>query len=1082
MGQEDNSLAKNPRKLKQARPSKKSPGQKLDELASLKLLYDLSVRIVSADNLSDALDEILGAGMRLSGADMGCIQVFDEYCGLKVKAQHGFQQSVIDFFNTASGDRGFSCHTALTERQRIFVGDVSQCPISIGTPSMAVLEEAGVRALHNTPLVSRKGQLVGILNVYYRRTVREEDLDLRFFDLLAGQAADIIVQTLAQQALLRESEKKYYQLFNSIDQGFFLIDMIFDDNDQPIDMYYVEANAAATRILGLDYTGKRLREIDPNYEEYWYEIFGRVSLTGESIRMEQYAEPDKKWYSFYVFKVGGSDSRRIGNIFLDITERKDMEKELHLHRESLARLVEEQIEQWKRTQRHYQTLVSNAPMKFAIFDRYSRYIYRTPRLTDYYGNTNDHVLGKAWWDLGIPESEWRPWQEKFDAVLATHSTVTFETKYPDETGAFRDLLVHVVPEISETGEVESLLTFAADITERKQMENELQQHRDNLEQLVMERTEQLRRSETLYRTLVENLPVVISRYDKELRYIYRSPQGDGDTADLDSKEMRGKTWAEYGIPEKVYSPWQKLLTGVLETGRPVEPVEYETSYPDQDGEARHYLVRVVADTGAAGQVESLLSVSLDITERKRNQELLNAVLEGMKDGFYILDPELRFIYVNQGMGRIWGLSPEVLIGQKITSVFPGIIEYSLEKFRQALATQTPQDYEVRSRVINRWVHMHIYPFREEIAVFCLDIEDHKQTMEALSQSEERFGKIFNTSPVMIVIIRMTDNQYVEVNQKFLDVIEYTRDEAIGRTPQELGLWSVDAEKGEKLLTELWEKGEYHNAEFKITTKTGKIVTTLTSSLFITFNGEQCRLATMQDITKEQQMEDDLLRLDRLNLIGEMAACISHEIRNPLTTVRGYLQMIGQKDKQFKSQFGIMIDELDRANAIITEFLSLAKNRPIERSNQKLNDIIESIRPLMEADAVSQDKSIITELSENIPWAYLDAKEIRQLILNLVRNGLDAIEPGKLVYIRTYAKENKLVLAVQDEGKGIPEHIYTNLGMPFNTSKENGTGLGLPVCYRIIERHEAVMNVHTGPEGTEFIISFHPVKGINPSNS
>ncbi len=125
----------------------------------------------------------------------------------------------------------------------------------------------------------------------------------------------------AEEAL-KDSATKYRTLFNSIDEGFFLIDVIFDENDRPVDMYYVEANDAATRMLGQDYTGKRLREIDPNYEEYWFEIFGKVALTGESMRMEQYAEPDKKWYSFYVFRVGGPESRRIGNIFQNITERK----------------------------------------------------------------------------------------------------------------------------------------------------------------------------------------------------------------------------------------------------------------------------------------------------------------------------------------------------------------------------------------------------------------------------------------------------------------------------------------------------------------------------------------------------------------------------------------------------------------------------------------------------------------------------------------------------------------------------------------------------------------------------------------
>lgn len=127
---------------------------------------------------------------------------------------------------------------------------------------------------------------------------------------------------------VRRSDEKYRALFETIDQGFFVIDVLFDEHLRPVDLYYVEANAAATRIVGRDYTGKRLREIDSRYEGYWYELFGRVALTGESVRMEQYAEPDKKWYSFYAFRIGGPKSRRIGNLFLDITERKRAEDSL----------------------------------------------------------------------------------------------------------------------------------------------------------------------------------------------------------------------------------------------------------------------------------------------------------------------------------------------------------------------------------------------------------------------------------------------------------------------------------------------------------------------------------------------------------------------------------------------------------------------------------------------------------------------------------------------------------------------------------------------------------------------------------
>lgn len=176
----------------------------------------------------------------------------------------------------------------------------------------------------------------------------------------------------------------------------------------------------------------------------------------------------------------------------------------------------------------------------------------------------------------------------------------------------------------------------------------------------------------------------------------------------------------------------------------------------------------------------------------------------------------------------------------------------------------------------------------------------------------------------------------------------------------------------------------------------------------------------------------------------------------------------------------MIDELDRANAIITEFLSLAKDRAVEMKEGNLNSTIKSLLPLIQADAFRQGYEVHAELGD-IPDSLFDDKEIRQLILNLVRNGFEAMEPGGKVLIRTYQESSTIIAAVQDSGTGIPSHVMEKLGNPFVTTKEGGTGLGLPVCYRIADRHNARINVATGHEGTAFSIIF-PCNESTISNS
>ncbi|MHB1653201.1 MAG: ATP-binding protein [Desulfitobacteriaceae bacterium] len=227
-----------------------------------------------------------------------------------------------------------------------------------------------------------------------------------------------------------------------------------------------------------------------------------------------------------------------------------------------------------------------------------------------------------------------------------------------------------------------------------------------------------------------------------------------------------------------------------------------------------------------------------------------------------------------------------------------------------------------------------------------------------------------------------------------------------------------------------------------------------------------------DITERKRYEKELARLDRLTLVGEMAAGIGHEVRNPMTTVRGFLQLYREKDSfiQYKESFDLMIDELDRANSIISEFLSLAKNKVVNFKLQDLNTILTNLSPLIQADAMVFDKSINLQLDE-ISKLLLDEKEIRQLILNLVRNGLEAMSSGGNLAIRTYMDGQAVVLSVQDQGKGIEPDILDKMGTPFFTTKDNGTGLGLAVCYGIAARHNAVINIKTSPKGTTLLVMF-----------
>ncbi len=166
----------------------------------------------------------------------------------------------------------------------------------------------------------------------------------------------------------------------------------------------------------------------------------------------------------------------------------------------------------------------------------------------------------------------------------------------------------------------------------------------------------------------------------------------------------------------------------------------------------------------------------------------------------------------------------------------------------------------------------------------------------------------------------------------------------------------------------------------------------------------------------------------------------------------------------------MIEEIDRANAIITEFLSLARNAPPNLKKQSINSILTALVPLIQTDATKHGIAISLSLSDT-PEINLDEKEIRQLVLNLVRNGIEAMPGHGELTIKTRKNKDRVVLSIKDRGKGIPPEVLEKIGTPFFTTKEKGTGLGLPVCFRIAESHNARIEIKTGKRGTTFMVSF-----------
>lgn len=341
--------------------------------------------------------------------------------------------------------------------------------------------------------------------------------------------------------------------------------------------------------------------------------------------------------------------------------------------------------------------------------------------------------------------------------------------------------------------------------------------------------------------------------------------------------------------------------------------------------------------------------------------------------------------------------------------------------------------------------------------------------EKLQESERRFRNLFENSMDGIFLTK-PDGTIISANPSLCQMIGMSEQEIcqIGRS----GIVDLSDARLYELLTERQQTGQC-KGELNLLHKNGSIVPVeLTSKIYKTSDGEFFASMFVRDISKQIKTQQEMARLDRLNLIGQMAAGIGHEVRNPMTIVRGFLQMLSGKSRYSddKEYFNLMISELDRANAIITQFLSLARNTPVELQPNNLNQIIEDLSPLLQTDALNVDKNLEIE-KQPTPDINVNKNEIYQLILNLVRNGLDVTQKGGCVTIKTFVDGANVVLAIKDKGNGIDPGILDKLGTPFLTTKPEGTGLGLATCFSIAKRHNARIDVDTCPEGTTFFIRF-----------
>ena len=204
----------------------------------------------------------------------------------------------------------------------------------------------------------------------------------------------------------------------------------------------------------------------------------------------------------------------------------------------------------------------------------------------------------------------------------------------------------------------------------------------------------------------------------------------------------------------------------------------------------------------------------------------------------------------------------------------------------------------------------------------------------------------------------------------------------------------------------------------------------------------------------------MIKSEKLSVVGELASGVAHEIRNPLTTLKGFLQFM-KADFPNPMYADLMYSELDRIELITNEFLMLAKPHLVHFQHNDLKWLVEKVLPLINSQAIINNTEIITEIEPDLPLLYCEANQIKQVFINLLKNAIEAMPNGGKVKISIYRQNaNEINISIMDQGEGIAPERIPYLGQPFYSLKEKGTGLGLMVCLKIVKEHRGEMKFHS----------------------
>ncbi len=381
---------------------------------------------------------------------------------------------------------------------------------------------------------------------------------------------------------------------------------------------------------------------------------------------------------------------------------------------------------------------------------------------------------------------------------------------------------------------------------------------------------------------------------------------------------------------------------------------------------------------------------------------------------------------------------------------------------------------------------HVERVSDVVLALEREVKMRTDTDAELKSSREKLAKIFQAIPDPVSISTLEEGVFLEANEAFFRMTGYSREEVIGNTSLNIGIWYNPSDRA-RVMDLIRNQGRVRNLEAKFRNKTGESRVVLVSAELMDIDGKPSVLFESRDITERKTQESELSRSQKMEAIGRLAGGITHDFNNLLTAIDGYCELallkIG-KPEQVRSNILKIKEVKETASSLIRQLLAFSRKQTVKPRSLYMNGVIENMQSLLK-QFIGEDIELKTRLEQDIGNVYADQGHVEQIIMNLALNARDAMHKGGILTIstqRVHLKESDVAkhpglkpgdyikLEVSDTGVGMDEETMAHAFEPFFTTKETskGTGLGLATVYGIVRNNGGSISLRSEPgKGSTF---------------